>query len=142
LRKAESRRASAAELRRDRRSHHVRQVDRLAPGTVEQEGGDLRRGDRRAAIRRTHQMEEGDRLASGTFARYKTACERIGVWRSLVAHLVRDEGVAGSNPATPTNSFVVQPEDMDNAERVVERGRLLTAVCVQQAGSANEACGS
>ena len=27
----------------------------------------------------------------------------IGVWRSLVAHLVRDEGVAGSNPATPTS---------------------------------------
>ena len=26
----------------------------------------------------------------------------FGVWRSLVAHLVRDEGVAGSNPATPT----------------------------------------
>jgi hypothetical protein len=25
------------------------------------------------------------------------------VWRSQVAHLVRDEGVAGSNPATPTN---------------------------------------
>ena len=24
------------------------------------------------------------------------------MWRSLVAHLVRDEGVAGSNPATPT----------------------------------------
>ena len=29
----------------------------------------------------------------------------IGVWRSLVAHLVRDEGVAGSNPATPTTIF-------------------------------------
>ena len=27
----------------------------------------------------------------------------FGVWRSLVAHLVRDEGVAGSNPATPTS---------------------------------------
>lgn len=27
------------------------------------------------------------------------------MWRSLVAHLVRDEGVAGSNPATPTNKF-------------------------------------
>ncbi len=27
---------------------------------------------------------------------------KAGVWRSLVAHLVRDEGVAGSNPATPT----------------------------------------
>jgi hypothetical protein len=27
------------------------------------------------------------------------------VWLSLVEHLVRDEGVAGSNPATPTISF-------------------------------------
>ena len=26
----------------------------------------------------------------------------IGVWRSLVAHFVRDEGVGGSNPLTPT----------------------------------------
>ena len=26
-----------------------------------------------------------------------------GVWRSLVAHVVRDDGVAGSNPATPTS---------------------------------------
>jgi hypothetical protein len=29
----------------------------------------------------------------------------VGVWLSLVEHLVRDEGVAGSNPATPTNHF-------------------------------------
>jgi hypothetical protein len=28
----------------------------------------------------------------------------VGVWLSLVEHLVRDEGVAGSNPATPTNT--------------------------------------
>jgi hypothetical protein len=28
---------------------------------------------------------------------------QIGVWLSLVEHLVRDEGVAGSNPATPTS---------------------------------------
>jgi hypothetical protein len=27
------------------------------------------------------------------------------VWLSLVEHRVRDAGVAGSNPATPTNSF-------------------------------------
>jgi hypothetical protein len=46
---------------------------------------------------------------------YKTGCQRlsaacqrtaclssVGVWLSLVEHLVRDEGVAGSNPATPT----------------------------------------
>ena len=26
----------------------------------------------------------------------------LGVWRSLVARLVRDEEVVGSNPATPT----------------------------------------
>ncbi len=26
-----------------------------------------------------------------------------GVWRSLVAHLVWDQGVQGSNPCTPTN---------------------------------------
>ena len=35
---------------------------------------------------------------------YKTATRNVGVWLSLVEHLVRDEGVAGSNPATPTNT--------------------------------------
>jgi hypothetical protein len=29
--------------------------------------------------------------------------QAIGVWLSLVEHLVRDEGVVGSNPITPTN---------------------------------------
>jgi hypothetical protein len=33
--------------------------------------------------------------------RHKIVSRRV---RSLVAHLVRDEGVAGSNPATPTNT--------------------------------------
>ena len=28
-----------------------------------------------------------------------------GVWRSLVAHLVWDQGVQGSNPCTPTKIF-------------------------------------
>ena len=28
-----------------------------------------------------------------------------GVWRSLVAHLVWDQGVQGSNPCTPTRKF-------------------------------------
>ena len=32
----------------------------------------------------------------------------FGVWRSLVAHLVWDQGVQGSNPCTPTNSFAPQ----------------------------------
>ena len=28
---------------------------------------------------------------------------RLGVWRSLVAHFLREEGVGGSNPLAPTN---------------------------------------
>ena len=30
---------------------------------------------------------------------------KVGVWLSLVEHLVRDEGVVGSNPITPTTRF-------------------------------------
>jgi hypothetical protein len=43
---------------------------------------------------------------------YKIACQSrvphacVGVWLSLVEHLVRDEGVAGSNPATPTKNHL------------------------------------
>ena len=29
----------------------------------------------------------------------------FGEWLSLVEHLVRDQGVGGSNPLSPTNSF-------------------------------------
>ncbi len=34
----------------------------------------------------------------------RPAASDVGVWLSLVEHLVRDEGVAGSNPATPTST--------------------------------------
>ena len=30
---------------------------------------------------------------------------RVGEWLSLVEHLVRDQGVGGSNPLSPTNVF-------------------------------------
>jgi hypothetical protein len=30
---------------------------------------------------------------------------QVGEWLSLVEHLVRDQGVGGSNPLSPTNSF-------------------------------------
>ena len=33
------------------------------------------------------------------------APSQVGVWLSLVEHRVRDAGVAGSNPATPTIHF-------------------------------------
>ncbi len=29
----------------------------------------------------------------------------VGEWLSLVEHLVRDQGVGGSNPLSPTNIF-------------------------------------
>ncbi len=29
----------------------------------------------------------------------------VGEWLSLVEHLVRDQGVGGSNPLSPTNTF-------------------------------------
>ncbi len=31
------------------------------------------------------------------------ACKSVGEWLSLVEHLVRDQGVGGSNPLSPTN---------------------------------------
>ena len=43
------------------------------------------------------------RLATPGTLLYK-ARSKVGVWLSLVEHRVRDAGVAGSNPATPTKS--------------------------------------
>ncbi len=42
-------------------------------------------------------------LAARRTLLYK-APSQVGVWLSLVEHRVRDAGVAGSNPATPTIS--------------------------------------
>ena len=33
---------------------------------------------------------------------------RVGVWLSLVEHTVRDRGVAGSNPVTPTTCSLLR----------------------------------
>ena len=35
---------------------------------------------------------------------------RVGVWRSLVAHLLWEQRVAGSNPAAPTNHGIASPQ--------------------------------
>src|ERR1700730_5444349 len=50
-----------------------------------------------------------------------------GVYRSLVAHLVRDEGAGGSNPLTPTNIFVLN-ETAKTAVAGFENGELDAAV--------------
>src|SRR3569833_2301230 len=43
-------------------------------------------------------------LAEVETRRYKPASQ-VGAWLSPVEHCVRDPGVAGSNPAAPTNNF-------------------------------------
>ena len=47
------------------------------------------------------ETEPFGRLAGAKPLLYK-APSKVGVWLSLVEHRVRDAGVAGSNPATPT----------------------------------------
>ncbi len=37
---------------------------------------------------------------------YNVYCAHGGVWLSLVEHLVWDQGVAGSNPVTPTSNYI------------------------------------
>jgi len=55
-------------------------------------------------------------LGAPVSIRRALSCETSGVWRSLVAHLLWEQGVVGSNPATPTSSTtpgsgVVAPVD-------------------------------
>ncbi len=38
---------------------------------------------------------------------WRNAPQSVGEWLSLVEHLVRDQGVGGSNPLSPTNSSVI-----------------------------------
>jgi len=47
--------------------------------------------------RQSHKLEIGGANPS--------PASSYGVWRSLVAHLVWDQGVQGSNPCTPTKVF-------------------------------------
>jgi hypothetical protein len=50
------------------------------------------------------------------------SCPFVGEWLSLVEHLVRDQGVGGSNPLSPTNPFNVRSGDIGN--RTFRRHRL------------------
>src|ERR1700734_60735 len=43
----------------------------------------------------------------------------VGAWLSLVEHLVRDEGVAGSNPAAPTN---ISPKTISSGQSFRQSG--------------------
>ena len=45
------------------------------------------------------------RELEGAGARLRSLCSHVGEWLSLVEHLVRDQGVGGSNPLSPTIVF-------------------------------------
>src|SRR6185369_11083180 len=57
----------------------------------------------------------------------------VGEWLSLVEHLVRDQGVGGSNPLSPTNKFWASVSetynrshfDVWNSDRMVGCGNVL-----------------
>ena len=50
-------------------------------------------------------------------ARGSTLADRHGAWRSLVAHLLWEQRVGGSNPSAPTNSGAVHSGHMGNTPR-------------------------
>jgi hypothetical protein len=43
-----------------------------------------------------------ERTSQGPFSRGSPCKHKFGEWLSLVEHLVRDQGVGGSNPLSPT----------------------------------------
>ena len=66
----------------------------------------VERGDRRRIVGNNtaifpespHQFD----LLAGRFRLYFEGLSSVGTWRSLVAHLLWEQRVAGSNPAVPT----------------------------------------
>jgi hypothetical protein len=45
----------------------------------------------------------------------------VGAWLSLVEHLVRDQGVGGSNPLAPTNNFTAVLQRVSECPLQVKR---------------------
>ena len=44
-----------------------------------------------------------------------------GIWRSLVARVVRDDEAAGSNPVIPTKGKIVGPSSVELGPTALER---------------------
>ena len=61
------------------------------------------------------------------------ACRQFGLWRSLVAHLTGGQGVAGSNPVSPTRELAGErpyaEESVSGLSLVFGTHRSLTVVC-------------
>ena len=101
-------------------------------GTQEAFRGELHRGsgrnsrDRRSAISdpKTICRKAFSALAGAKTRRYKPP-PQVGVWLSLVEHCVRDAGVGGSNPLTPTILSKGFPRPSEASERA-SLGRLFS----------------
>jgi hypothetical protein len=64
-----------------------------------------------------------------------------GVWRSLVARVVRDDEAAGSNPVTPTNSRMCHPSDEETRSKTLVEESSANArglFALQETSSSNE----
>jgi hypothetical protein len=57
------------------------------------------------SLRRTPETPRQFDLLAGRFRLYFEGLSSVGTWRSLVAHLLWEQRVAGSNPAVPTSYF-------------------------------------
>ena len=51
----------------------------------------------------------------------ETLCRQDGLWRRLVARLVRDEEAAGSNPVSPTETLIGVPVSASPGSSMAER---------------------
>ena len=76
---------------RDRRLHDVRQVQRRQVKRLQ------------VLYFLTESEPPGFRAFGPRGSEHSSSFHLVGAWLSLVEHLVRDQGVGGSNPLAPTN---------------------------------------
>jgi hypothetical protein len=50
---------------------------------------------------------------------FPVAARVVGEWLSLVEHLVRDQGVGGSNPLSPTNLFAFDLIELERSANLL-----------------------
>ncbi len=94
------------------------------------EAGEFDRGatrrERRTAVYNLGNLAVSQSARDCARFTFCAARQNVGEWLSLVEHLVRDQGVGGSNPLSPTNTSM-------NPANVVFEGCL----SAQQAGTEN-----
>ena len=75
----------------------ARQIGDTAENTADRAGDAIERTDIDVDVRTSNEQKQRYRSREAPATR-----SAVGEWRRLVAHLVWDQGVAGSNPVSPT----------------------------------------